>query len=236
MARLQALSASPFSSTIRTPTVRHLGQAHEVFPHPWSVLDWIDGTDAWSARATLAEHDHQLAADLAEAVLAIGELSGLPAPERRPGRRGGTIEPLVRTIDRWLGDPQWSAEGLVDAAAVRRLAREALEVSDEPVVAGFTHGDLIPGNLLVDGGRLTAILDWGGAGHGDRAQDLAPAWAVLDAGARATFRSAVGADEATWIRAWTFELEHAVGGVLYDVPRRHPLGDVMARTLERILA
>lgn len=33
----------------------------------------------------------------------------------------------------------------------------------------------------------------------------------------------------------TFELEHVVGGVLYYVPKQHPLGDVMARTLERIL-
>jgi hypothetical protein len=67
------------------------------------------------------------------------------------------------------------------------------------------------------------------------AQDLAPAWAVLEARGRAVFREAVGADEASWIRGRTFELEHAVGGVLSYVPRRHPLGDVMARTLDRIL-
>jgi hypothetical protein len=42
-------------------------------------------------------------------------------------------------------------------------------------------------------------------------------------------------DDATWVRARTFELEHAVGGILYYTPRRHPLGDVMARTLDRIL-
>jgi hypothetical protein len=49
------------------------------------------------------------------------------------------------------------------------------------------------------------------------------------------FREIVEADDATWIRARTFELEHAVGGVLYYLPRRHALGDVMACTLERIL-
>jgi len=42
---------------------------------------------------------------------------------------------------------------------VRRLAAEALEFSTEPVVTGFTHGDLIPGNLLIDHGRLSAIID-----------------------------------------------------------------------------
>ena len=116
------------------------------------------------------------------------------------------------------------------------LTAEANELVDEPVQQRFVHGDLIPGNLLVDGGRLTAIIDWGGAGHGDPAQDLAPAWAVLTTTERAALRDVVGADDAAWIRGRTFELEHAVGGVLYYAPRRHPLGDVMARTLEHILS
>lgn len=117
---------------------------------------------------------------------------------------------------------------------MRRLAAEALDV-DDTVDTRFVHGDLIPGNLLVRSGRLSAIIDWGGAGHGDPAQDLAPAWSVLDRRSRNVFRLAVGADDATWVRARTIELEHAVGGVLYYVPRRHVLGEVMARTLRRIL-
>lgn len=234
MALLNALSATHVSSVVRTPTVRHVGEPHEVFPHRWSVLDWLEGTDAWVGRHTEMDLD-VLAADLAEAVLAIGDLTGLPGAEREPGRRGGPIAPLVRTIEWWLDDPKWNAAGLIDVAAVRRLAAEAVEVSSEPASTGFTHGDLIPGNLLVADSRLTGIIDWGGAGYGDRAQDLAPAWAVLDNRSRSVFRRAVGADEATWIRARTFELEHAVGGVLYYVPRGHTLGDVMARTLDQTL-
>lgn len=234
MELLGALSATRLSSVVRTPTVRHVGQPHQAFPYRWSVLDWLEGTDAWVARHTASNLD-TFAVDLAQAVLLIGDLAGLPGAERAPGRRGGPIEPLVRTLEWWLDDPQWEAANLVDVAAVRRLAAEALEVSSEPVVAGFTHGDLIPGNLLVANGRLTGVIDWGGAGYGDTAQDLAPAWAVLDASSRCVFRDAVGADDAAWIRARTFELEHAVGGVLYYVPRGHPLGDVMMRTLDRIL-
>jgi aminoglycoside phosphotransferase (APT) family kinase protein len=118
---------------------------------------------------------------------------------------------------------------------VRRCAAEALEVAHDPVDVGFVHGDLIPGNLLVAAHRLSAIIDWGGAAYADLAQDLAPAWALFDERTRPVFREAVGANEATWLRARAFELEHAVGGVLYYTPRRHPLGDVMARTLRRIL-
>lgn len=231
-ATLRHLETSPIASIVRTPRVRHVGDPHDAFPHHWSVLEWLDGTDAWTAR-----HELELAgADLAEAVSAIATTEIADARLREPGDRGGPLPPLLDRLDGWLDDLVWRAGDFIDVAAVRRLADEARELVDEPIDPVFVHGDLIPGNLLVDSaGRLSSIIDWGGAGVGDAAQDLAPAWAVLSAVERETFRSALGVDEATWIRGRTFELEHAVGGVLYYVPKGHALGDVMARTLHRIL-
>jgi hypothetical protein len=46
----------------------------------------------------------------------------------------------------------------------------------------------------------------------------------------------MGVDEATWTRGRAFELEHAVGAILYYRPRGHPLARIMTRTLERVLA
>lgn len=233
---LQQIERASIGSIVKTPKVRYVGQPHEVFPHHWSVLEWIDGRDAWALRHELAGRPlGAFAHDLTTAVTAIGELSVSDARQRPPGSRGGPLRPLLEQLEGWLNSPEWDAANLLDVSAVRRLATEALEVVDEPVTEGFVHGDLIPGNLLVDGDRLSAIIDWGGAGRGDIAQDLAPAWSVLTASERAAFREGVGADDAAWIRGRTFELEHAVGGVLYYVPKQHPLGDVMARTLERIL-
>lgn len=234
---LRQLEHSSLGTVVATPRVRHVGEPHERFPHHWSVLEWIEGTDAWTARSDL---DHRpldlLAADLAEAVAAIGRIDIDDGRERRPGDRGGPLGPLLDRLDAWLDSPEWNASQLIDVAAVRRLAAEAREVVDEPVERGFVHGDLIPGNLLVDQGRLTSVIDWGGAGRGDLAQDLAPAWAVLTDVQRPAFREAVAPSEAAWIRGRTFELEHAVGGILYYVPKQHPLGDVMSRTLTRILS
>ena len=34
------------------------------------------------------------------------------------------------------------------------------------------HLDFHPGNVLVDGGRVTGVVDWDGAGRGDRLFDL----------------------------------------------------------------
>lgn len=237
LAVLRQLSETSFGNLVMTPLVRHIGEPHEVFPHRWSVLEWIDGADAWTSRDGVAAAElRSLSGDLAAAVTAIGEIVDIPVEPRPPGSRGGPLRPLLERLHGWLDDPQWNAADLIDVEAVRRLAAEALEVVDESVATGFVHGDLIPGNLLVGQGHLTAIIDWGGAGWGDLAQDLAPAWAVLTASEQPAFREAMGVDQPAWIRGRSFELEHAVGGVLYYVPRGHPLGDVMARTLSRILA
>lgn len=233
---LRQVERSRLRSIVATPSVRHVGRPQEGFPYRWSVLEWIDGSDAWTERADLAGRSlESLAHDLARSVGAIGEVTGVDAPLRPPGSRGGPLGPLLERLDDWLENPEWNAAHLIDVDAIRRLAAEALEVADERFVERFVHGDLIPGNLLVERGRLAAIIDWGGAGRGDAAQDLAPAWAVLTAAERSAFREMLAIDDAAWLRGRTFELEHAVGGVLYYVPRRHPLGDVMTRTLERIL-
>ena len=221
------------------PVVRHAGVPGGTYPYVWAVLDWLDGEDVWSQRDALDPNTDALAHDdLADVVRSVSAVVAAPAPTRQPFDRGGPLPQLLERLDRWLTDPQWSAPELVDTGAVRRVAdaaRELVGSGDELFVPVFVHGDLIPGNVLVRGGRLSAVIDWGGAGYGDPAQDIATGWAMLDQRARRVFRDALDVDDATWLRATAIELEHAVGGVLYYVPKGHQLGDVMARTLARIL-
>ena len=221
---------------LRVPALSHAGEPTSDFPLRWAATDWIAGTDAWAARAQVDAAGPAMASAIAQAVRAISAIDGAPVAARKPGRRGGPLEPLLAVLDRWLGDPDLSAAERLPIGPIRRLAAEAAELIGEPVPTVFLHGDLIPGNLLVAGSRISAVLDWGGAGLGDPADDLVAAWAVLDTPARSVFRTDLDVDDATWIRARTFALEQAVGGVLYYGPRRHPLGDVMARTLDRIVA
>jgi aminoglycoside phosphotransferase (APT) family kinase protein len=71
------------------------------------------------------------------------------------------------------------------------------------------HGDLNAGNLLVADGRLSAVIDFGCMGIGDPAVDLLAAWDTRgDDAYRATFRAAIGYDDATWARgrAWAFSV------------------------------
>jgi aminoglycoside phosphotransferase (APT) family kinase protein len=245
---LQVLPLVSGNFPFPVPEVRHHGTSTEQFPHPWAVLNWLNGSDAWSSKGQLDDpRADDFALDIAQAIVAIRSLArSVPdlstyLPTRVAGERGGPINAVLNNLEHWLCDPQWQASNLLDVTAVRRSAAESLEVAMSTWTPAVVHGDLLPGNILVAQNegidyRLAAVIDWGGAGIGDPAQDLAPAWALLETKARQTFREALEVDDETWLRARGCELEHAVGGVLYYVPRRHPLGDIMTRTLERILA
>ena len=67
------------------------------------------------------------------------------------------------------------------------------------------HGDVAAGNLLVEDGRLGAVIDFGTSGVGDPACDLAIAWTLFGGESRDAFRAAMGLDDATWARGrgWT---------------------------------
>ncbi len=226
------------SFPVAVPAVEHVGRPGRGFPHRWAVLGWMDGVDAWAGRASLEDPttDEAMGLALAEVVATVRSFGDLGAPKRRPGGRGGPLPLLLDGLDRCLDDPRWSAESHVDVAAVRRLAAAARELPAPPGPLAVVHGDLLPGNLLVRGGRLAAVIDWGSAAMADPAQDLTPAWAVLGHRGRVAFREALDVDDATWLRGRAFELEHAVTAVVYYRPRRHLLAEIMSRTLERVLA
>lgn len=216
---------------VAVPEVLHAGESTERYPYRWAVLRWLDGTDAWDAR----HHDDWfgpgLAGELAAVVRHLRSMPVADVPPRQPGQRGGPLRALDNDIRSWLEH----ADHLVDVEAVTRLWEECLEAAVDDVAPAFVHGDLIPGNLLMANGRLTAVIDWGGLGAADPAQDLDPAWSVLDSAGAAAFREALEVDERNWLTGRGFALQHAVAAVVYYTPRRHPLGDVMQRALDRLL-
>ena len=233
---LQQLEATPLTSIVDIPQLLHVGSPHELYPHRWSVLAWLDGRDAWTARHEIDHDSPRLGARLAEVVTAIGGVGhGLPVPKRAVGDEVPPIRPHIDLLLEQLDRVGPSAGHLFDVERVRHLAAEAYEL-DDPTTTCFIHDDLIPGNLLVQEGNVTGVLDWGAACYGDPARDLAPAWSILGPKGRQVFRKELAPDEATWARGRALELCHAVDAVLYYVPRRHAGGDVMAATLDRILA
>ena len=69
----------------------------------------------------------------------------------------------------------------------------------------WVHGDVSAGNLLVQEGRLSAVIDFGQLTIGDPACDLAIAWTLFSGESREIFRAMLPLDADTWARgrAWT---------------------------------
>jgi aminoglycoside phosphotransferase (APT) family kinase protein len=73
-----------------------------------------------------------------------------------------------------------------------------------PIATEFCwlHGDLHGGNVLVEAGAISGIIDWGDITSGDPATDLAAVWSLFDdPAARTHCLNAYGASEVLRTRA-----------------------------------
>jgi aminoglycoside phosphotransferase (APT) family kinase protein len=185
------------------------GQPAQGYPWPWSVYRWLAGENP---EAGALSEPVLLAEDLAEFVAAMRSITLPGAPQAHRGGPVASLDAETRAaIEELRGIPQ---EG-VDCDAATAVWEEALRAPgwDGPPV--WLHADLMPGNLLVDGGRLTSVIDFGCLGAGDPACDLFPAWNLLPAKAREVFREALSVDNATWIRGRGRTLSQALIALPY---------------------
>ena len=133
------------------------------------------------------------------------------------------METCIARNARWF-DPARTADLW---ARMRDLPREAVDV--------MTHGDLVPGHVLIDGGRLVGLLDGGGFGPADPALDLVAAWHLLDGPRRDRLRAALRPSDLDWERGRAWAFAQAMGLVHYYVttnPEMHRLGH---RTMTELL-
>jgi aminoglycoside phosphotransferase (APT) family kinase protein len=186
------------------------GAPGEGYPCEWAVYRWLEGE---TAAAELIADPEQAAADLAAFLTALQRIEpdGGPAPGEHNFFRG---VPLV-TRDETVRQAIASLEGELDAVAVTAAWEAALEAPDWQGTPVWIHGDFADGNLLVRGGRLSGVIDWGGLALADPACDLIAAWSFLPADARETFRAAMGVDDATWARGRGWALSVALIALPY---------------------
>ena len=195
------------------------------YPFTWAVYRWRAGETFATDRVA---DEHQAAADLAQFVTEMRSIDPAGAP--RSGRA-----PL-RRLDAVTRSAIHSLRGIVDTDAVTAAWESAL---DSPAWDGtpvWIHGDLLPPNLLVERGRLTAVIDFGSVGIGDPAADVIAAWSVFGAGGRDAYRGALDVDDAAWSRARGFALHQALLIIPY-YPETNPEFVAMAmRTVDEVLA
>jgi aminoglycoside phosphotransferase (APT) family kinase protein len=195
-----------------------LGEPGCGYPYPWLVYRWLPGVDAlagpapdWCAFARKA----------AAAVLALHEIDTTGAPPA--GLRGGPLEVVDAVTRRAIG----ALDEAIDARralAVWDAALGADQWSEPPL---WVHGDLLPGNLLVENGSLTGVIDWSATGVGDPACETMLAWA-MPRPARVEYRETLAVDDSTWARGRGWTLQQAVTFIPYYA-RTIPDGVAAAR-------
>jgi len=213
------------------PAQLAVGEPGEGYPLRWSVHRWLPGEDA--SRAPFAG-EHEAAGTLAGFITALHGLdtAGWPPSGPPPSTRGVSLAARDTVTRVWIATPP----SPFDLDEVTAAWEAALAAPEWPGPAVWIHGDIQPLNVLVDGGRITAVIDFEAIGVGDPAVDVMAAWSLFSADARDTFRSALAVDDATWARARAWALSVWVAVLPYYAETNPAFSEIARRSIEEILA
>lgn len=202
---------------VEVPVPVLLGEPQEGFPHPWYVAPWLAGDHPRSGSPGVVE-------ELAALTVRLQAVDATGAPGPQPGERGGPLRALDPSVR--ASAEQLRGETDVDALlAAWQAGVEAPPWQGPPV---WLHGDLMEGNLLVRGGRLAAVLDWGSVKAGDPAVDAVAAWTLFGPRDRAALLAALPwMDGAGRLRARAWAVCAAVRALPYY---RDTNADIVARS------
>lgn len=212
----------PIPAPVRVGTPQHN------YPFHWSVLAWLPGQ-----AADLAPLDASEATRLADFLTTLHALPLPIDPPRNPHRDC----PLTRKrpdTDKRLTILKRETDLITPQ--VERAWQDGLAATID-LPPSLIAGDMHARNILVNNGKLSAIIDWGDMCVGDPATDLASIWAIFeDPTARRNALDAYDAPPQTRARAkgWAvfFGIILAETG-RKDTPRHAAMG---AATLRRITA
>ncbi|HEY6593962.1 MAG TPA: aminoglycoside phosphotransferase family protein [Asanoa sp.] len=211
-----------------TPVPVAIGEPGAGYPLPWAVQTWLPGVVATEADPGGST---AFARDLAEFIANVRAIDTRGRTFSGKGRGGD-----LRSHDVWMETCFGHSQGLLDVSRLRRMwtvMRRLPRGRDGDVM---THGDLIPGNVLVSDGQLAGVLDVGGLGPADPAVDLVCAWHLLEAAPRRVLRHELGCDDLEWERGKAWAFEQAMGAVWYYAESNRAMSRMGRRTLERLMA
>lgn len=180
---------------LEIPEIVGVGVPGLGYPWAWSIHFWIEGE---TSRPDRIQNEAEYATALAEFLMALHSVDANkgPAAGEHNFHRGGDLA----TYDWQMRDaiPRLAtASARAQTAALWEKALASRWLS-HPV---WVHGDFAASNLLVRGGQLCAVIDFGQLGTGDPACDLVIAWTLFTDNAREVFRQRLALDSETWTRA-----------------------------------
>ena len=180
------------------PVPQHIGVPSDAFPWPFFGARMLPGVELSDGPTVSRE---RLAPQLGRLLRALHGCDVLDElRERLPEnwtRRADMAARVPLTVEKLAAiDAHWHAPERVHA-----LLEEALALPP-PEPAAVCHGDLHFRHVLVDGDRVSGLIDWIDLCRGDPALDLQVVWSVLPPEHRGAFFAAYGdVDDATLLRA-----------------------------------
>lgn len=202
---------------LRTSAPVRAGVSGRGYPWAWSVGPWLPGQALVDATLDDPVGD---ATRLGRFLRAFHR----PAPPDAPANayRGVPLADRVPLLQNHLDDLAPRGRSLPPGVRADDVVARLGELATTSRWTGpdlWLHGDPHVLNLLVDGGRLTGVIDFGDLTSGDPASDLIPRWLVFDpsdpdgAAAGTAFVEAIGVDDDTWRRAEGWAIAMAVAYV-----------------------
>lgn len=172
------------------------GKPTSYYPFPWSVNLWLEGNTLFEETP---RDNQQFAKDLAAA------LKKLQAIDCSEGPRAG-IHNFYRGGDLkvYHSETVEACRQLSNILPVSQLSKiwERCISSTYLDKEVWVHGDIAPGNILLQNHHFYGLIDFGILGTGDPACDYAMAWTYFDKKARKIFLDGLKEDMADRAKGW----------------------------------
>ena len=192
---------APYLS-LSIPVPIKMGTATQEFPYPFSIYKWLPGRSI-NLTTLNTDETEQLAFDLAEFLKELQSITEVEGPP--PGAHNFWRGDHVSVYDNQARAQIFELTNIIDESKAMDLWERACKTKwrCSPL---WIHGDLAIGNMLLVDGKLSSIIDFGGAAKGDPACDLVIAWTYFEAKAREIFINQMALDDDTWLRAKAWAL------------------------------
>lgn len=217
--------------SVSIPAPIKMGKPSADYPYPFSIYKWLPGKSINLLRL-IAQDKEQLAYELANFLKDLQAITDIEGPD--PGQHNWWRGDHVSIYDKGAREQIAELAEIIDARKALALWDQACETKwdKKPV---WIHGDFAIGNILMDGSRLSAVIDFGGAAVGDPACDLVIAWTYLSGKAREIFISKMDMDEDTWLRARAWALWKATFELCQIVDKNSPEAVLQKRIIDEVM-
>jgi aminoglycoside phosphotransferase (APT) family kinase protein len=210
------------------PTPLHVGLPSAIFPWPWTIARWIEGTPGnfvdpitrRGAAAPLGTFFRALHRD-APADAPTSKFRGVPLVAHDVAFRS-RLEEIG--ID-------------VDHDQVLRIWRAAIDAEAWAGAPQWIHGDPHPANLIFRGDALVGVIDFGDLCAGDPATDLAGGFLALPLESIENYLRAYGdVDDATLRRTLGWAAHFGLMFILLGESDESTYGPIGLRAVENAIA